>query len=266
MWVFFLYPCVDAHFIEGCKMSVGVLVNGFSGKMGQVALQAIEDNDGLHLAGQTRRGDDLQLAIQDTKPDVVLDLTVASVVYENAVCIIESGVCPVIGTSGLVADQVKALQALCKDRGLGGLVVPNFSISAVLMMKYAQDAMRYLNHAEIVEMHHNKKEDAPSGTAIRTAEMMREAMPDTRGQSVGQETIEGARGAQYQDIHIHSVRLPGLVAHQEVILGGDGQTLTIRSDTLNREAFMSGISLACQRVGGLSMLCYGLEHVLGPSD
>lgn len=247
-------------------MSVGVLVNGFSGKMGQVALQAIAGDDALHLAGKTRRGDDLALAIQHSKPDVVLDLAVASVVYENAACIIESGVCPVIGTSGLVTEQVNELQALCEDRKLGGLIVPNFSISAVLMMKYAQDAIRYLNQAEIVELHHDKKEDAPSGTAIRTAEMMREALPDSGVKDVGQEMIQGARGANYKDIPIHSIRLPGLVAHQEVLLAGEGQTLTIRSDTFNREAFIPGIALSCKRVGDLGTLCYGLEHVLSLNE
>ena len=243
-------------------MSVGVLVNGFSGKMGQIALQAIAGDADLRLVGQTRRGDDLATAIQTAEPDVVLDLTVASVVFDNATCIIESGVCPVIGTSGLVAEQVAALSTLCEKKKLGGLVVPNFSISAVLMMKYAQDAIRFLQHAEIIEKHHNGKQDAPSGTAIRTAELLREASPREQGSEKSDEAMLGARGARYQNIPIHSVRLPGLVAHQEVILGGHGETLTIRSDTLNREAFMPGICLACKTVGGLTTLQYGLEHVL----
>ena len=243
-------------------MTVRVLVNGFSGQMGQIAIKAIQEDDELVLAGKTRRGDDLIATIHDSKSDIVLDFTIASVVFDNTRKIIESGASPVIGTSGLVEDQVAQLSQLCAQKKLGGVVVPNFSISAVLMMKYAQDAIRFLHQAEIIELHHNQKEDSPSGTAIRTAEMMSEHLlydPSTKKEKA---TIPGARGAKYKHIPIHSVRLPGLVAHQEVLLGGVGQTLRIRSDTMSREAFIPGIRLACKKVIKLKELYYGLEHFL----
>jgi 4-hydroxy-tetrahydrodipicolinate reductase len=243
-------------------MAIRVLVNGFSGKMGSIAIKAIQEEDELLLAAKTRRGDDLIAAINDSKSDVVLDFTGASVVFDNTQKIIESGASPVIGTSGLVEDQVDQLGRLCAQKQLGGIVVPNFSISAVLMMKYAQDAIRYLRQAEIIELHHNQKEDSPSGTAIRTAEMISEGWRDNSAAQKEKATIPGARSARYKHIPIHSVRLPGLVAHQEVLLGGIGKTLSIKSNTISREAFIPGIRLACKQVVKLTELHYGLEHLL----
>lgn len=243
-------------------MPVRILVNGFSGQMGQMAIRAIQEDDELTLVGKTRRGDDLADAISQSTPDIALDFTVASVAFNHARIIIESGVSPVIGTSGLVEAQVDELRALCAQKNVGGIIVPNFSISAVLMMKYAQDAIRHLRRAEIIELHHDNKEDSPSGTAIRTAEMMSENISSTPSGNDEKSTIAGARGAHYKQIPIHSIRLPGLVAHQEVLLGEHGQTLSIRSDTTSREAFIPGIQLACKKAGELQELCYGLEHLL----
>jgi 4-hydroxy-tetrahydrodipicolinate reductase len=243
-------------------MPVRVLVNGFSGKMGQITLRAIQEDGDLILAEKTRRGDDLIGTIQQTKPDVVLYFTVASVAFENAHKIIEAGISPVIGTSGLVEEQISQLSQLCAQKHLGGIVVPNLFISAVLMMKYAQDAIRHLHRAEIIELHHDGKEDSPSGTAIRTAEMMHANGPDHSVIDNEKATIPGARGAIYKQIPIHSIRLPGLVAHQEVLLGGTGQTLSIKSNVVNRDAVIPGIKLACKRVGTLTELCYGLEYLL----
>ncbi len=243
-------------------MSIRVLVNGARGRMGVVCVKAVREDPALELAGRSDSGDVLQSVIRDTNPDVVLDFTTASAVMENINCIVKEGVRPVIGTSGLVREQVDEIRKACKKRHIGGIIAPNFSISAVLMMKCAREAALHLPDVEILELHHDKKEDSPSATAIRTAELISEN--DSRARSVkkGKETIPGGRGADYLGIPIHAVRLPGLVAHQEVIFGGVGQTLTIKSDTFNREAFVPGICLACKKVVELDELYYGIEHFL----
>ena len=153
-------------------MAIRVLVNGYSGQMGPTALEAVEGDEQLTLAGKTRRGDDLAAAIGACRADVVLDFTSAATVFAQTQKIIEAGASPVIGTSGLVEDQIETLGRRCAERNLGGLVVANFSISAVLMMRYAQDAIRHLQQAEIIELHHDQKEDSPSGTALRTSPVM----------------------------------------------------------------------------------------------
>ena len=242
-------------------MPTRVLVNGASGKMGQVAIEAVNLDGGLELAGTGHRGDDLLSLIENTNPDVVLDFTTATAVFENTATIIKAGVHPVIGTSGLLETQVEQLTVLCEQQRLGGVIVPNFSISAVLMMKFAKDAARYFDKVEIIERHHDEKKDSPSGTAIRTAEMMAEDI-SSRDDIEEEATIPGVRGARYQGISIHSIRLPGLVAHQEVLFGGPGQLLTIRSDLINRDAFSPGICLACKEVVNLNGLKCGLEHFL----
>jgi 4-hydroxy-tetrahydrodipicolinate reductase len=243
-------------------MSVRILVNGASGKMGRVAIQAIQNDEELELVGEGRSKDDLIFLIESYYPDVVLDLTTAAVVFENTSTIIKSGVHPVIGTSGLLKEQFETLSQLCSKSNLGGVIVPNFSISAVLMMKFAKEAARYFSTVEIIELHHDEKRDSPSGTAIRTAEMISETLNYTSPKAEGETTIAGARGAIYQGIPIHSIRLPGLVAHQEVLFGSSGQTLKIKSDLINREAYGPGICLACKTVVELQELKYGLEHLL----
>ncbi len=243
-------------------MSVRVLVNGAFGRMGQVAVQAIGTAPELELAGKIGRTDDLKSAIRENTPDVVLDLTTATVVFANTMTIIAEGVRPVIGTSGLLQKQIAEVRQLCDQQRLGALVVPNFSISAILMMKYAQNAAKYLPHVEIIELHHNGKEDSPSGSALRTAELIAESRRETPLSAQQHEVIPGGRGANYQGIPIHSIRLPGLVAHQEVLFGGSGQTLTIRCDMTSRDSFVPGICLACKEVMLLDTLCYGLEHVM----
>lgn len=244
-------------------MTIRVLVNGASGKMGQLAVNAIQSQPAFNLVGQTGRGHELGLAIRNTKADVVVDLTNAEVVLKNTEIIIDTGARPVIGTSGLKKDQVHALQERCKDLKLGGIIAPNFSIGAILMMKYAQEMAKYFSHVEIIEMHHDKKIDSPSGTAIKTADMLRKTLnSENIKPPINKEIIPGARGALCEDIRIHSIRLPGLVAHQQVIFGGVGETLTISHDSIDRECFMPGILLACEKVLSLNHLVYGLEHVL----
>lgn len=243
-------------------MSIRVVVSGYCGRMGQEACQAIEQDDELLLVGRADSGDNLGEIVKTSKADVVVDLTVASSVVKNTQAIIDAGACPVIGTSGLVKAAVEKFQAQCKDKSIGGVIAPNFSIGAVLMMQFAEQAAKYLPEVEIIEMHHENKEDSPSGTAVRTAEMIAEARvgkPVPKGEK---ETLPGARGATLQDIPIHAVRLPGHVAHQQVIFGNLGETLTLRHDSINRSCFMPGIVMACKKVVKLNELKYGLEHIL----
>ena len=230
--------------------------------MGKESVKAVSEDPDLDLVAQTDLGDNLPGEISQTKAQVVVDFTTAAAAMKNADCIIESGARPVIGTSGLLPEQVAELQKLCNKQNLGGIIVPNFAIGAVLMMKYSQDAAKYFPHVEVIELHHDLKADAPSGTAIKTANLLAESrglVPQTGDEK---EIFSGARGANAEDIRIHSVRLPGLVAHQEVIFGGQSQTLTIRHDSIHRDSFMPGVCLACKKVMDLNELVYGLEHLL----
>ena len=230
--------------------------------MGKESVKAVSEDPDLDLVAQTDLGDNLPGEISQTKAQVVVDFTTAAAAMKNADCIIESGARPVIGTSGLLPEQVAELQKLCNKQNLGGIIVPNFAIGAVLMMKYSQDAAKYFPHVEVIELHHDLKADAPSGTAIKTANLLAESRglaPQTVDEK---EIFSGARGANAEDIRIHSVRLPGLVAHQEVIFGGQSQTLTIRHDSIHRDSFMPGVCLACKKVMDLNELVYGLEHLL----
>lgn len=266
--------------------TIRVAVCGALGKMGREVVKTVINDPELKLAGVvspnslnesvnslfgvSSESDDLRFdrnlrdMLQREKPDVCVDFTHPDVVFDNAMAIIEAGCRPIIGTTGLSTEQLDWIDQALHDKGLGGMMVPNFAIGAVLMMKFAQEAAKYFDHAEIIELHHNKKADAPSGTALKTAELMRQAQ-ETFGPTNApeKETITGARGASGPaDIHIHSIRLPGLVAHQEVIFGGPGQTLTIRHDSLDRTSFMPGVALAVKKVMNLKGLVYGLEHIL----
>lgn len=239
-----------------------VIVNGANGRMGQVTVKAIGNDPECELVASTGPEDDLSAVIKATGADIVVDFTVASVAFANANKIIEAGAHPVIGTSGLTADQIATLTSQCEAKNLGGIIAPNFSIGAVLMMRYAKDAAKYFSSVEIIELHHDGKEDSPSGTAMKTADMIAETRQAPSPLKAGKETIPGARGANHHDIAIHAVRLPGLVAHQQVIFGGLGETLTLKHDSINREGFMPGVLLACKKVKSLRTLIYGLEHIL----
>lgn len=206
-----------------------------------------------------------RLADLPRRPQVVVDFTHPSVVKENCIRAIGAGIRPVVGTTGMGPADIAELRQLCEQRGIGGLVAPNFAIGAVLLMRFAAEAARHFEHAEILELHHNQKADAPSGTAIKTAELMRAARERFgTGNAAEHVALEGARGAEFEDsgIRIHSIRLPGLVAHQEVVFGGLGQTLTIRHDSLSRESFVPGVLLGVRKVLALDGLVYGLEHLL----
>ena len=243
--------------------NIRVLVNGAKGRMGQEVVKAVTAAADLELVDQTDLGDDLIARIKASQAQAVVDFTTAAVAFENTLKILEAGVHPVVGTSGLLAEQVAELQQLAEDKGIGGLIAPNFAIGAVLLMKYAQDAAKYLPNVEVIELHHNRKADAPSGTAVKTAQLIAEARQEIPKALVEEkELFEGARGSEVHGLRVHSLRLPGLVAHQEVIFGGTGETLTIRHDSIHRESFMPGVCLACRKVIGTQQLFYGLEHLL----
>ena len=243
--------------------NIRVLVNGAKGRMGQEVVKAVIAAADLEIVDQTDLGDDLIARIKASQAQAVVDFTTAAVAFENTRKILEAGVHPVVGTSGLLAEQVAELQQMAKDKDIGGLIAPNFAIGAVLLMKYAQDAAKYLPDVEVIELHHNRKADAPSGTAVKTAQLIAEARQEIPKALVEEtELFEGARGSEVHGVRVHSLRLPGLVAHQEVIFGGTGETLTIRHDSIHRESFMPGVCLACRKVIGTQQLFYGLEHLL----
>jgi len=226
-------------------MPVNVLVNGAHGKMGHIAVTAVNGSDDLHLVAQTGESDNLANSIQESQANVVIDFTTPQAVFENTQTIIKHNAHPVIGTTGLTAEQIQTVTTQCQDKRLGGLIVPNFSLGAILMMRYAQDAAKYLPDAEIIEMHHPQKLDAPSGTAIKTAQMM-----------------ATARDEDTNNIPIHSVRLPGFYSHQSVIFGSTGEIFTISHQGIDRECCIPGIVLACQKVTSLDRLIYGLDELL----
>ena len=244
---------------------VRVIVNGASGKMGEESVGAVKNKAGLDLVAALDMGDNLSQAIQEMQADVVVDFTHPSCVFENAQLILNAGARPVVGTTGLTESELSAINELAIKKEMGAMVCPNFAIGAILMMKFAAEAVKYMPNVEIIEMHHDQKADAPSGTAIKTAELIYESNANVNpglAQLKETESIKGARGGDKSRVPIHSIRLPGYVAHQEVICGGVGQTLTLRHDTINRESFMPGVVLACEKVMGIKGLVYGLEHVL----
>lgn len=243
-------------------MAIRVLVNGAEGKMGQLAAKTIERNSDFILVQKTGPSDDLFRAIEQSQADVVVDFTNAESVFKNTKIILDADCHPVIGTSGLQLAEVKQLQEIAEGKKLGGIIAPNFSLGAVLMMKYGQEIAKYFPHVEIIEAHHAGKQDSPSGTAIKTAEMLAHSRRDSITSKSQRETIPGARGATYENIPIHAIRLPGVIANQEIIFGALGETLSIKHVTTDRECFMAGVVLACQKVKSLNRLIYGLENIL----
>lgn len=243
-------------------MAIRVIVNGAFGKMGSLACTTLNQHQDFELVGQLTRQDNLAKAIKKTHADIVVELTRADCVFENSLTIIHQGARPVIGASGLTAEQINELRSLCSSKNQGGIIAPNFSIGAVLMMKFAQQAAKYLSEVEIIETHHQQKLDSPSGTALKTAEMI--SLSRTQPQNILQlkELVPGARGCSYHGVKIHSLRLPGFLANQQVIFGNNGESLTISHNSIDRSCFMPGIVLACQKTMQLNQLVYGLEHLL----
>lgn len=243
-------------------MPIAVIVNGAQGKMGAQACEMLESRADFNLVARLGRHDDLVTAIKQTQARIVVDLTRSDCVYNTSMAIISAGAHPIIGTSGLTQEQRNTLREHCDKMHLGGLIVPNFSISMVLMMRFAEDAARLLPDVEIIEAHHPQKLDSPSATAINTADKIAAVRMTSKNTPHETQIIEGARGAEYKGIRIHSIRLSGLLAQQQIIFGSSGETLTLSHNTLDRQAFMPGLLLACQKVSGLKTLYYGLEHIL----
>ncbi|NBV43289.1 4-hydroxy-tetrahydrodipicolinate reductase [bacterium] len=242
---------------------IKVVVNGARGKMGQETVRAVSVEQDLELVAAIDHGDDLALAIRTFRPDVVVDFTHPDSVMQNTLTILNEGANAIIGTTGLTEAQLSTIEATANAKSLAALVIPNFAIGAILMMKFAAEAAKYMPKVEIIEFHHDKKADAPSGTAIKTADMIHSVNHHINSNKLEEtELIEGARGGRKHNIPIHSVRLPGYVASQEVILGGVGQTLVIRHDTISRESFMPGVILSVRKIKQITGLVYGLENVL----
>lgn len=246
-------------------MTTRVAVLGARGRMGTAACTAVEGADGLELVARVDVGDDIA-ALAEAGAEVAVDFTRPDAVLDNLGWCVRNGIHAVVGTSGITGERLAQVRRLLDDvPGVGVLVVPNFSIGAVLAMRFAQQAAPYFESVEVVELHHPDKADAPSGTARRTAQLIAAARREAGRPAVPDATtteLEGARGASVDDIRVHALRIRGLVAHQEVVLGGLGETLTIRHDSMDRASFVPGVLTALRAVPGRPGLTVGLEPVL----
>ncbi|MGQ0612947.1 MAG: 4-hydroxy-tetrahydrodipicolinate reductase [Planctomycetaceae bacterium] len=241
-----------------------VLVLGSRGKVGARVTEGVRAAADLELAGQVEVGDDLAAAIARGRPQVGVDFTTPEAVFGNARTLLGTGVHAVIGTTGLAEAQMEALDALARGKGLSCLVAPNFAVGAVLLMRFAEEAARHFAWVEIVERHHEQKLDAPSGTARLTAERIARARGKAPAPPRESESAPGARGGRVAGVPVHSIRLPGSIAHQEVWFGGPGETLVLRHDATDRAVYVPGVLLAVRRAGSFVGLRRGLEAVLWP--
>lgn len=242
-------------------LKVGVL--GAKGRMGQTVCAAVSSADDLELVAELDAGDDLAKLV-NSGAQVVVDFTVPDAVMANLEFLAENNIHAVVGTTGFTDERLSQVREFFKSSSANVLIAPNFGVGAVLMMQFAAKAAPYFDSVEIVEMHHPRKVDAPSGTAKRTAEMIAEARKDNPAMpDATSESLVGARGADVSGIPVHSIRAQGLVAHQEVIFGGLGETLTIRHDSLDRESFMPGVLLAVRKISETNGVTFGLEGLLG---
>lgn len=266
---------------------IKVIICGALGKMGRATVQAVYDDVELELVGLMDIGgngeglhqlvnrevplqfsmvkveNDLHQLLDSVSADVMIDFTNPRSVFDNARTALKHKLTCIIGTTGLNDLELQQLEKLSLENQVGLAVIPNFAIGAVLMMKFAQLAAQYFKEVEIIELHHNQKMDAPSGTALKTAELIRKTRglrPPSERKEL--EKIPGCRGGEHEQIHIHSVRLPGFIAHQEVIFGGIGQSLTIRHDSYDRVGFMPGVIFAVKKMVHTSGLVYGMENLL----
>ncbi len=249
---------------------IDVLVTGAAGKMGALSAHTIAAQDDLHLValvdpkGADAVGDapcftGVEQALALTSPQAALEFSVPAAVFDNTRRLLEAGVPTVVGTTGLLDDQVGVLSEAAEAAGVGLVIVPNFALGAVLLMRFAAEAARYFEHAEIIELHEAGKLDAPSGTSLRTARLMAEAPGSVLRDLPGDQP---SRGLAADHVHIHSLRLSGVVAHQEVLFGGDDEVLTLRHDSQSRRSFMNGVLLALRRVPGIKGTVVGLENLL----
>jgi 4-hydroxy-tetrahydrodipicolinate reductase len=242
-------------------MRVGVL--GAKGKVGSTMVQAVQAADDLTLTAEVDAGDPLSLFV-DTGTEVVIDFTHPDVVMDNLKFLIDNGIHAVVGTTGFTDQRISQVgEWLAQKPGTSVLIAPNFAIGAVLSMRFAIQAARFFESVEVIELHHPNKADAPSGTAARTAKLIAEArkgLPPNPDATTA--AAEGARGATVEGIPVHSVRLAGLVAHQEVLFGTQGETLTIRHDSIDRSSFVPGVLLAVRRIRERPGLTVGIEPLL----
>ncbi len=269
---------------------IRVAVAGAAGRMGREVVRAVSESDGMRLVAALDRqeigrdagelagvgplnvslGSDLENVLTHAEPDVLVDFTLPDSVMLNLRTTLRHGVSPVVGTTGLMPEDLTEIDTLAREKSIGAFVAPNFAIGAVLLMQFAAQAARYLPDVEIIELHHEKKLDSPSGTALLTAQKIAESRqqagiapkPVPAGLVEKAPGARGARDAATGDVPIHSVRLPGFVAHQEVLFGGPGQILTLRHDSTDRRSFMPGVLLAIRKVRTLQGLVVGLEHLL----
>lgn len=253
---------------------IRVIIAGYRGKMGSTAVNMVLEQDDFELVALFDTRVDVTEAfgvpvftdkneLLTVESDVWIDFTQPSVAYEHTRFALEHGIRPVVGTTGFTVEQIKTLTEISRNQKIGGLIAPNFALGAVLLMQFSKVAAKYFPDVEIIELHHDQKKDAPSGTAVKTAELMAEVRQEKhQGASDEIESIAGARGADFEGMRIHSVRLPGLVAHQEVIFGSKGEGLTLRHDSYYRVSFMTGVALGVRQVMTVPELKYGLEHFL----
>lgn len=236
-----------------------VVVNGAKGRMGSEAVRAVSGAADMELVGATDAGDDLPAAIRAGRVDVVVDFTVASAALRNLEAILGAGARPVMGTSGFGASEVEHARGLCAKHRLPAVIAPNFALASILLARFAAEAARHLPHVELIEAHHDGKEDAPSGTAIKVAHDIARTR-SSRPKAPESESVPGVRGGVVDGVRVHAIRVPGLLARMECLFGGPGDTLTLRHDTLTRASFMPGVLLAVRRVMTADGLVYGLER------
>lgn len=265
------------------ERKIRVAVIGASGKMGREVVKTVLTESDMELVAGIGRSsgpidlgrmvgmeecgvtlsNDLEQALTESKPDVMVDFTGPQTAYSHTSLAIRLGIRPVMGTTGFTPEDIVQLDKQCQEQGIGGLIAPNFSIGAILMMRFAAQASKYFPHLEIIEYHGDQKLDAPSGTSVKTAELISEVREEIRqGNPKEEEVIEGSRGGYYNGFRIHSVRLPGIFAQQEVIMAEQGQALKIRHDSYDRAAYMPGVAIAVRKVLTYSGMIYGFEHFI----
>jgi 4-hydroxy-tetrahydrodipicolinate reductase len=234
-------------------------VNGAKGRTGRAVVEGLKDQGDLDLVFCADREDDLEAAIRESRARVVVDFTVPEAVYANTLCVIEAGASPVVGTTGLKEEELDRIGSLLSQKALGGIYAPNFSLGALLMMQLAEKIAQYMKSCEIVEMHHDRKKDSPSGTALLTARRIAPLLAEGEDAALAKEDGAPSRGMQKGGVHIHSVRLPGLLAHQKVLFGAPGETLTLTHDIQSRDCFIPGVRRAVREVLEIQGLQIGLK-------
>jgi 4-hydroxy-tetrahydrodipicolinate reductase len=245
--------------------AIRVCVAGYRGKVGSVLAAAFQDEPDVEYVGGVTRGDDLASFLHEKRPQALVDFTRPAEALHNALAAVAAGASPVVGTTGLAAADVDKLETACREKRIGGIVAPNFAIGAVLMMHLADIAAPHFDAVEVIELHHAGKLDAPSGTALATARRLSARRKDRpfAHRKAEKETLAGTRGGEEGGVGVHSIRLPGFVADQEVIFGLPGQTLTIAHRTTSREAYVPGVLLAIRRVISEPRFFRGLDELLG---